>query len=123
MGQREKRDAPAGTGEWSRSKRDLKDVECFNCHNKGHYSSHCPRNALFVTERRTVYQGESKMVNRHGHSQRGVVKRGVVEGKEVEDILLDTGCSRTLVHKDLVPESRVQLGESDVHTVIRCFTL
>ena len=55
--------------EGPRSKRDLKDIECFNCHCKGHYSSQCPRNALFVTERRTVQQGESKMVRRPCHSQ------------------------------------------------------
>ena len=24
-------------------KRDLKDIECFNCHEKGHYSSNCPK--------------------------------------------------------------------------------
>ena len=25
-----------------RGKKDLKDIECFNCHKKGHYSSNCP---------------------------------------------------------------------------------
>ena len=97
LGQQEKRSYPAGFSEGPRSKRDLKDIECFNCHRKGHYSSQCPRNALFVTERRTVRQGESKMVRRPCHSQPGVVRRGVVEGERVRDILLDTGCSRTLL--------------------------
>ena len=31
--------------------------------------------------------------------------------------LLDTGCSRTLVHRDLVPESKIQQGEA---VAIRC---
>lgn len=57
------------------------------------------------------------MVRRPCHSQPGVVRRGVVEGREVEDILLDTGCSKTLIHKDLVPEGKIQQGEA---VAIRC---
>ena len=41
----------------------------------------------------------------------------VVEGERVRDILLDTGCSRTLVNRDLVPESKIQQGEA---VAIRC---
>lgn len=37
---------------------------------------------------------------------------GWVEGQLVEKILLDTGCSRTMVHKDLVPQERVIEGEA-----------
>ena len=32
-----------------KAKRDLKDIECFNCHKKGHYSSNCPHNALLCS--------------------------------------------------------------------------
>ena len=32
------------------------------------------------------------------------MRSGTVEGKYVKNILLDTGCSRTLVHWKLVPE-------------------
>ncbi len=34
----------------SRVKKDLKDIECFNCHKKGHYSN-CPERAGVCTER------------------------------------------------------------------------
>ena len=34
----------------------------------------------------------------------GIMRSGTVEGKYVKNILLDTGCSRTLVHQKLVPE-------------------
>ena len=42
----------------------------------------------------------------------GVVRSGTVEGHAVDNILLDTGCSRTLVHKKLVPEEKVQDAEA-----------
>jgi predicted aspartyl protease len=35
-----------------------------------------------------------------------------VEGKEVGDILLDTGCSRTMVHRDLVRDEKQLEGEA-----------
>ena len=47
----------------------------------------------------------------------GVVKPGMVEGKKVEDILQDTGCSRTMVHQKLVAKEKIQ--DADVVT-IRC---
>ena len=47
----------------------------------------------------------------------GVVKSGMVEGKAVDNILLDTGCSRILVHRRLVPETSVLDAEA---VAIRC---
>ena len=41
-------------------------------------------------------------------TQPGVLKTGVVVGKSVGDILLDTGCSRTLVHQKLVSEDKLK---------------
>ena len=32
--------------------------------------------------------------------------KGQVEGQEVQDILLDTGCAKTMVHADLVPPKK-----------------
>lgn len=40
----------------------------------------------------------------------GVMTSGTVEGKYVKNILLDTGCSRTLVHQKLVTEELVGRG-------------
>ena len=37
--------------------------------------------------------------------QQGMLRGGLVEGRSVEDILLHTGCERTLVHQSLVPEN------------------
>ena len=43
-------------------------------------------------------------------------RNGTVDGMPVEDILFDTGCSRTLVHHKLIsPEKRI-----DGEVIIRC---
>ena len=37
----------------------------------------------------------------------GVANLGSIEGTAVNDILLDTGCSRTLVQKDFIPKKKL----------------
>ena len=39
---------------------------------------------------------------------------GKVEGQWVSDIVLDTGCTRTLVHRNLVSRGKFLEGESVV---------
>ena len=92
-------------GDQPSQERPRYEVTCFNCGQKGHVSTRCPSNALFcgVRGRRPQEQG----VHRHG----------VVEGRYVGDILLDTGCSRTLVRKDLVPDKKMREGDA---VTIRC---
>ena len=65
---------------------------------------------MLCTERRVDPRGSSFSVRRRNVSQPGVMKQGKVEGKFVADILLDTGCSRTVVHQDLVPRAKIQEG-------------
>ena len=105
-----------------RGKKDLKDIECFNCHKKGHYSSNCPARekpatGMFCMERRMDHQGQSVLTKSKVRGNPCVPKTGAVEGKEVERILLDTGCSRTLIRKDLVPQHKLLHGEA---VAIRC---
>ena len=45
-----------------------------------------------------------------------MLRNGRIEGKQVRDILLDTGCDRTLVWKELVPVEKMVQGE----VPIRC---
>ena len=92
-------------GDQPRQERPRYEVTCFNCGQKGHVSTRCPSNALFCGA-----QGRRPQ-------EQGVRRHGVVEGRYVGDILLDTGCSRTLVRKDLVPDKKMR--EGDVVT-IRC---
>lgn len=35
-----------------------------------------------------------------------VVQNGVMEGQKVEGIMLNTGCSRTMIRMDLVPQTK-----------------
>ena len=61
--------------------------------------------------------GRTSVMKRPVVVQPGVVKSGMVEGKKVEDNLLDTGCSRTMVHQKLVAKEKIH----DVDVVaIRC---
>ena len=46
-----------------------------------------------------------------------VTRHGVVEGTDVHDIILDTGCSRTLIPQDLVPADKRIAGEA---VTLRC---
>ena len=70
---------PARSGE--KYKKERKEIECFNCGKKGHIAMHCPSKSLFCGTR---FGG-------------AVTRKGRMDGKEVSDILLDTGCSRTMV--------------------------
>ena len=36
-----------------------------------------------------------------------MLRSGFVEGNKVEDIVLDTGCSRTMIRRDLVPTTKI----------------
>ena len=100
-----------------KSKRDLKDIECFNCRKKGHYSMNCPHHAMFCTERKMEISGRISVKKCPVEMKPGVVKSGKVEGETVNDILLDTGCSRTLVHRRFVSQEKAQDGGA---VAIRC---
>ena len=76
-----------------------KEVTCYNCHHKGHVSSMCPNNAIFCT---------SKPDNKES----GLMQAGTVEGQQVSKVLLDTGCSRTMVRQELVPPEKLLEGEA-----------
>ena len=75
-------------------------VKCYNCGKRRHIAMNCPDNALFCDE-----------------GMGGAVTRKKVEGKEADDILLDTGCSRTMVQRGRVPEEKILEGEA---VTVRC---
>lgn len=76
-------------------------VRCYNCKKTGHMSFECPDKALFC----------------RGNLGHEVTRRGAVEGKMVSDIVLDTGCSRTMVRKELVDGEKTMVGQA---VTVRC---
>ena len=81
-------------------KKDKPPVKCYNCQQRGHIAINCPSNALFC---------EGRPVS--------TKRQGMVAGKKVNDVVLDTGCSQSMVRRDLVPEGTQLLGEA---VTVRC---
>ena len=82
--------------------RDASTVRCFNCDEKGHYASKCPRKALYCGQP----EGEADRARR----------RGIINGVFCNDILVDTGAIQTFVRKELVTDNDILDGE----VMIRC---
>ena len=74
----------------------------YNCGKKGHGSRYCPNNALYCAGRK---------------KNKDIQRSGVVNGQRVEDIVLDTGCSQTMVHSRLIPSDQLLEGDG---VVVRC---
>ena len=100
------RDCKAGIGDTTsppppkleRPKQDLKDITCFTCEKKGHYAANCPSKVnLLCMESKSDFCGESELVKHVVKPKPGVFQAGKIEGQEVSDVCLDTGCTRTMV--------------------------
>ena len=77
-------------------------LRCYNCGKHGHISMYCLEKASYLC------------ADGWGRS---VARVGLVEGVRVSDIILNTGCSRTMVRSDLVPTDKLLPGEA---TTVRC---
>ena len=86
-----------------RKKREDKPLVCYNCGGRGHTSRQCPSGSFYCGARSPYKSSKSKFLSRC---------EGMVEGQLVSDIVLDTGCSRTLVHSDLVSDEKLRQGEA-----------
>ena len=102
--------AMSGTPPW----RAGSNVRCYNCSQVGHIASQCPHNA-----HQSGFYSCGGLTRRHVQNRPGPmnVRPGVIEGRAVMDIVLDTGCSRTLVHRKLVPPQKMLPGSA---VTIRC---
>ena len=68
-------------------------LRCCTCDGKGHTSKQCPSKALFCGN-----------MNKPRGAVEGTVLQGVVNGFLVDHLLLHSGCSKTIVRRDLVGE-------------------
>ena len=85
--------------------RDMTTVRCYNCNQRGHFSSSCPKRSLYCGRQDGGADGPDR-ARRHG----------TVNGIYCSDILVDTGATQTLVHKKLVTDDNILDGE----VTIRC---
>ena len=85
-------------------------IRCYKCGQRGHVALKCPSAALFCGSSHVRPAGRRLV-------KRDVYKSGLVEGRRVEKVVLDTGCSQTMVHKDLVPQDKIVEGDA---VTIRC---
>ena len=90
-------------------RKKLSEVQCFTCNEMGHYSFKCPKNVGLYCD-----EGSTQAPSVNG---RGVYRTGCVNGMQVEDIILDTGASRTLVREDLIPPYAMNDGEVTITCV------
>ena len=97
-----------------RSKGEQSNVKCYNCGQRGHISTKCPSAALFC---RLEQPKQVLPANQTGFKPSSVCQSELVEGIQVDQIVLDTSCSRTMVRQDLVPESKIIEGDA---VTIRC---
>ena len=85
--------------------RDSSVVRCYNCNERGHFASSCPK--------RSRYCGPPD--GRGGHEDRAR-RQGTMNGVYCTNILVDTRATQTLIHKDLVAKDDILDGE----ITIRC---
>ena len=92
----------ASTMNEGESKTGVKNVKCFSCGNMGHMSMQCADKAWFCGG---------------GTPQRMARRAGQVGKTRVEDIVWDTGCTRTMVQWELVSDNNLLEGEV---VAVRC---
>ena len=103
------------TGGSSRS-----SVQCYNCKTFGHVARNCPEKQDNGPRDGNGSEKQSEavmMAGGDGSDPPTQFCKGKVEGKEVNKILLDSGCCRTMVHQRWVLPEKFLYGRS---VAIRC---
>ena len=87
--------------EGDKNKSDKTKLRCYNCNEVGHFVSTCPSKPVLFS---AVNHRKKPLFQVCKNS--GVSQIGQVEGKPVE-IVLDTGCARSMVRKELVRPNKI----------------
>ena len=83
-------------------------LRCYQCRQIGHQSTNCPQGRGAMFNRKMEHCGRQ--------GERKVFRQDIIEGKMVK-VFLDTGCSRTMVRRNVVPEHKLIEGKG---VAIRC---
>ena len=75
-------------------------MECFNYQQNGHLAANYPNDVMFRSEHQVDYKGKTAVP---AVCTQGLHVSGKVDGITVKSVVLDTGCSRTIVGSNLVP--------------------
>ena len=85
-------------------------MRCFGRGQTGHVKRDCPNKK--PTEKVYLSVGGKQHPSYEVNKDLGVQHQGLVEGQELQDILLDTGCTRTMLQADLVPPRKFLEGDA-----------
>lgn len=83
--------------------KDMSKIECYNCHEKGHYASWCKKvkdNIGQIGKALLCMKPLDDGVSFFGPTVVGEINGGLV------NMVVDSGCTRTLVHRKFVPISQ-----------------
>ena len=101
------RDGNPNPSNGKKNRKQEREIYCFNCKEKGHMSFKCPKSS-------GLYCDESK--SERPAEDMDVYRSGSINSIMVEDIILDTGVSRTQVREDSVLPCALMDGKA----TIRC---
>ena len=97
------------TGGANKSRGEQNNVKCYNCGQQGHIFTKCPSGASFCRPEQPKLESTAYQLS---FRQPFVCQSGQVEGNNVEQIVLDTSSSQTMVRQDLVPEGKIIEGDA-----------
>ena len=97
--------AKPGQKDLNKEKEINKEVTCWKCFHKGHIAANCPGATAMYCD--GTQRKKPKSYPR-------AIRPGVVDGTCVEDIMLDTSSSRTLIRADLVHTEKPVEGEISI---------
>eukprot|EP00731_Ephydatia_muelleri_P002302 Em0001g2302a len=101
---------------WRKPVQFPKTVKCGFCGLKGHTEEEC-RKKVGTQKEGSGNEGKIRCYHYRDFAGSKLCQKGLVEGRKVSRILLDTGCSRTMVNQKGVPSDKILDGKM---VSIRC---